>query len=458
MKNGDELHRKCGVRPADDFRRCKLTLALAIMAVGMVLALIAAAIEGWGLHRPYPSNTILFTPVDRFNDFSDMLADASRSNPYLDPFGLYLPLAWVVFRAFAMLPYLFSLTLFLYLGSAGLYLVLVAALRDTVKTPWPRILAALGLLALSYPVLITLDRANLEILLAGLVAAAVYFFGRARYGLGTLFLILGAGLKLYPALLAVLLLRQRRVGWLAIAALGFLASICLSFAVLNLPMETGFTYYARNLVFLKQAYILENYAIEGCASLWNVYKLALITAAHLGLMPPVDFSYDRSFIAQSYTVYSVLMALLAAGLAVHVCLVEKEFLRCAAVLLLYLSISTPLGADYRLLYANIALIALVVLKTRRPYDLTTIVLLALVMVPKKEIFLTYAGHTESNTADVSIQAVLNPLLVTAALAFLVHDGVRLYDPGWTRVRWRRLLRSLLPAQIRQPASTPGTPR
>ena len=57
-------------------------------------------------------------------------------------------------------------------------------------------------------------------------------------------------------------------------------------------------------------------------------------------------------------------------------------------------------------------------------------LMALTLVPKKEIFLTYLGQTDTTYNDVSIGVVLNPLLILAAIALLVHDGWRAACPGW----------------------------
>jgi hypothetical protein len=438
---------------ADDIRRRKLGLVLAILRAGMIVALAWAGMQGWWLGHGYPYNTFLFDPRARFNDFSDMIIDAGRENPYQDPAGIYLPFAWVFFRVFGAMPYDLALTLFLFVASGGLFMLLVAALAGTVRPAWKRVALALALLALSYPVICVVDRANLEIYLACLVAAALYFFARQRYGLGTLCLILSASFKLYPFVFLLLLLRQRRMKWILLGLLGFVAAFFLSFGVLGLPVETGVEFYGRDLVFLTRTYVLENYALEGCASIWNVYKIALITASNFGLMAPVDFSYDGNFIRNSYAVYSTLTALAGLALAFHVCFVEKEFLRCAIALLLYLSVSTPMGADYRLLHAGIALVVLILLRTRRPYDLVILVLLALAMVPKKEIFLAYAGKTETNFADVSIQVVLNPLLVATALAFLVCDGFRLFDSRWAWLRGRRMMRSLLPRRQRKRMET-----
>ncbi len=421
------------------FQRSKLELALGILGAGMLIAAVWAGVQGWWLDKDYPYNTFLYFPGIRFNDFSDYILDARRSNPYLDPFGIYFPFAWEIYRLFAALPGRLGLLVFLFAGFSGLFVLLVTALAGVVRVARERVVLALAFLVLSYPVLMAVDRANLEIYLAGLVAAAIYFMVRARYGLGTLCLLLAMCCKLYPALFLVLLLRQRRFGWMAGSVAAFAVVFVLSFLALSLPLEQGVQFYERNLTFIRSYCVYQNYTLEGCSSLWNVYKVGLLTATRLGLIGPVDFNVGGRFIEISYTIYSGLMAVSALALAVYVCLAEREFLRCAMAVLLYMSVSTPLGADYRLLYANIALVVLILLRTRRPWDFVILVLLALAMTPKKELFLAYAGRTETGMADVSIQVVLNPLLVVAALALLVADSLRVFDAHWARLRWRRLI-------------------
>ncbi len=435
-----------------NFRHRKLTLALAIMGVGMLLAVIWAAVQGWGLGRGYPYNTFLFGPEYRFNDFLDSILDARRVNPYLDPYGIYLPFAWVFFRLFAVLPDSLGLTLFLFAGVGTLYVLLVATLADVVKSPWKRVGASLLLLGLSYPVLIAVDRANLEIYLALLMAGTIYFIDRVQYRMAAACLLVSVCFKMYTILFFALLFQRRRVQMVVVCIVAFLLIDVVSAQLLFLPAGNGLELYGRNLVFFNEQNFYENYDLEGCSSLWNVYKIGLVTAAKLGAIAPVDFSFDGSFIGTSYTVYSVIVALIAVALALHVCIVEREFLRCAIALLLYISIFTPLGSDYRLLYANIALVALVLLKTRRPFDLAILVLVALAMVPKKEFFLTYIGITESGVADVSIQAVLNPLLVLAALILLVRDSFRTFDSSQNWSRLRRQIAAIMTRKKQKPAA------
>jgi hypothetical protein len=433
-----------GISAPVDFRQRKLFLTLWIMGAGMLIALVWNAVQGWVLGKGYPYNTFLFSPISRFGDLSDTIFMSKQINPYVDPITVYGPFTWLCLRPFAALPNSINMIGCFFISLAGLFLLLVAILRPVISKPAHRVLYSLLLMGISYPVLYCFDRGNIEIVLVVLIAGAIFFVARTQYILAMLCLVPAIGLKLYPAFLLVLLFRQRKTTWVICALLASAFITFFSLYYLSLPVQRAWEFHSRNLAFFTHAYFYENLPLEGSCSPWNAFKIVLISAGNLGLINPVDFSFDGNFIRAAYAVYTGCMILLAAGLAIYGCFLEKQFLRCAMALLLYLSLSAPSGGDYRLLYAGVALILLILLKTKRSHDFFILILLALAMVPKKEIFLAYAGHTETGFADVSIQVLLNPLLIFTALLLLLYDGRTYFDPRWTWLRLHRLIRAILP--------------
>ncbi len=425
-----------------DFQRRKLALCLWILGLGMLAAL---GWDGWQegvVHARYPYNTFLYTPEARFSDFSDSLYMACLPNPYDDPNAFYLPLAWVGLRGLAPWPCTVTWAAFLFICLGGLINLLFLALRKVLVHPGKRLGVAFLLVALSYPVAICVDRGNIEILLVLLVAATLYFYHRARYAPAAVCLVVAISLKLYPALLLVLFWRQRKLRLIGLMALAVIVLSLLSLVDLGLPLSETWRLYRADMAFFIQRDVYENYTLEGSAALWNTYKVGLLKAADWGLIPPVDFSFDGRFIAASYTVYTAFMLAVLLVLVLHASIIEKEASRCAILLLLFLSISTPNGADYRLLFVCLALALHVLLKTRRPCDLGVLLLLALVLVPKKEFYIDYVGQSDGGGDQVSLQVVLNPLFIFGAISCLRRDAWLLYDTRWSRRRLGLLLRGL----------------
>jgi hypothetical protein len=437
-----------------DFPRRKLTWTLAIMVAGVLVALLWQGYCGWFLGLAYPYNTFLFVPDSRFSDTAEMMVSSVQPDPYADPQAVYGPFAWLVLRFFSFLPDQLVVIGFFFISVAFLFLLLVELLGPICRTEAGGVVAALALFAFSFPVLICFDRGNAEIVLALLVASAIFLMSRAHYGFAALCLVPAICIKMYPAFLLVLFVRQRKPGWAIVSMVAVGVVTALSLHGLSLSLSSAWESYQRNTINFTRTTILGNLMLENSASPWNAFKVIVASAGKWGLMEPVDFSFNGPFICAAYSVYVGGLGLLAMLLAIYAGVVEKEFARAAMVILLFLSFSVPTGGDYRLLHAEIALVTLITLKSKRAHDWIVLVMLALVMVPKKEIILSYLGKTESGFADVSLNVVLNPVLLLGALFLLVWDGWAHFDRRWSGMRLRMIGRAFMFAGANRRAMNP----
>jgi hypothetical protein len=412
-----------------EFTRHKFHVVLWIMSIGIFLAFSWECYQKYALGKGYPYTTFLFSPAGRFGDFEDTLLTAHLPNPYANPLILYLPFTWAFFRTLFPAPGPADTTIFFFLCLSAITILLTKVLEPIISGPWKRVGYSYFLTGISYPMIFTFDRGNIDILLAALVGGSIYLFARNKFMLGMLCLVPAISFKLYPVIFLVLLLRQRKVALTAFGLIMVFGLNFISMISLALPWKETGEYYERNFTLFTNMYVYQNYSLEGTASIWNAYKVGLIIANKIGRIAPVDFS---------------VMGLINLTLILYVLWVEKEFLRCVVILSLSLTVGTASGGDYRLLYACPALVSLILLKTRRSNDMLILVLVTLVVVPKKLFFLTFAGKTETNFSDVSVDVLLNPILVTAAIALLVYDGCKQSDLRWGQRRFFNLCRAILP--------------
>ena len=394
------------------------------------------------MHKDYPYTTTLGQPAGRYADFTDDTLVATLPNPYVDPTAFYSPAAFLLFRAFSFSDNL-SLILVFFFSVTLLALLLTRLLQSIIPGAWARVALAFFYLALSYPLLFCLDRGNIEILMAPLIGWALFFYCRRRDLAGTACLFPAICIKFYPALLLILLLRRNKAGLAVTCSLAAIAVTLTGAGCFEVPSAQIWASYRQNLGYFRDYCVLDNSTIEGSASLWNAYKITLIALHDAGLIPSITFGFDGAFIRASNHLYSVAMATLALTCAGYAWLHERHQPRGILILLLLLSIAAPSGADYRLLYDSMALALLVILPQQRRGDWLALVLIALAVIPKKEIMLTFIGQTETRVADVSIQALLNPVFILAAMVILIHQS-RPFDRPYAA----RHLRSLLPARWR----------
>ena len=424
----------------DRFRRQKSIVVFCILALGMAVALAWVLWEALVQKKGYPEGCLLWLPDGRFRDFTDVLFISTLPNPYADNTSVYPPAAYIFARLLSGSQAIGLISVYFF-SLAALALLLVQILRPVVPGAWGRVSLAFFFLALSYPLLFCLDRGNLEIILIPSIGWAVYFFSRHRDCAGAACLFPAICLKAYPALFLIFLLRRGKIGLPALCGLGALAVIATSFLVLQAPLTTMWNSYGQNLEFFRDIYILRNAPLEESASPWNAYKILLLALEKNGFIPLIDFDFDGPFIQASYYAYRAVLLMFALLCTGYAWFYERKMIRGALMLLLLFSISAPSGGDYRLTYASLALAFLMVLPDRRRGDWAALILIALAVIPKKEILFTFAGRTETNLCDVPLQALLNPVLVLEAMLLLLYQSRHPF--AWSKLP-SRLRQNLFP--------------
>jgi hypothetical protein len=404
-----------------DFRRRKWTLALRIVGAGIIVAWLWALWARFVLHEDFPYNTILGNPAGRFADFTDDTIFANLPNPYADPTAVYAPAAVVLFRALSFSDEI-SLIIVFFCSITAFALLLTRLLEPIFTGAWFRVAVAFLFLALSYPLLHCLDRGNIEIIMAALLGWSLYFYSRQRDLAGTACLLPAICLKFYPAIFLVLLLRKGKTGLAAATLLTAAVVVLASAACFPAPASEIWASYRQNLVFFTDFYFLDNPALDGPASLWNAYKVILIVLQHGGLIPPFVFGFSGGLIRTSFAIYSTVFTLFSLLCIGYAWLAERHQARGSLMLLLLMSLSVPSGSDYRLIYASMALVLLIVLPTPRRGDWLALVLIAFAVIPKKEVLRTFIGEVNTGYTHVSLQVVLSPLCLLAAMLILLYQS------------------------------------
>lgn len=198
-----------------------------LMVTGFFLAVVSHYVQGVYRRKPYPDNTFLFRPDDGefpgsqdvvgVHGFGDLFFTWRLSgdpSPYLDLgqgaflSSNYLPFTHLLLRPFTWLPY--TLVLVLFLISLSVAVVgLLAAQLSYLDLPL-RLLAAGVLGLLNYPVLLMLDRGNVEGLILLFLAAAILLARREAWVISAVLIGAAAAMKGYPVLFVLVLLGARR--------------------------------------------------------------------------------------------------------------------------------------------------------------------------------------------------------------------------------------------------------
>lgn len=182
-------------------------------------------VAGWAQRDP--SGTLV--GIHAFGDFVLPVYWASLTDPWLEGIN-YPPLALAVFEIFALLPHYLGLTIFLVLMALAMAAPMWWASRhwDTAT----RVLFMVILVVLTGPFLATLDRGNIQGLMPVLLFAMAVLSLRGRWLAVGMVIGFMAALKLYPLVLLMILIGERK--WRAlVVSLATFAGLTLVFLMLT---------------------------------------------------------------------------------------------------------------------------------------------------------------------------------------------------------------------------------
>ncbi|MDX2470852.1 MAG: glycosyltransferase family 87 protein [SAR324 cluster bacterium] len=196
-----------------------------IFGILSILMLVALGYHAFFSYRGFPYSTFLFDPLDRFNDLFNTMRSAIAFNPYRgSKLGLapYFPFAYLISGLYAKIfSPLWVPIMFLSLISAMILLFKNSLANGAKEQRKPLYyIALLFIIFINYPVLFTLDRANIELFIfCGFVVSYLNFKKHPWVADITIAGVIAA--KLYPALFMIFYLKNRQ--YKRIVVIAFLA-------------------------------------------------------------------------------------------------------------------------------------------------------------------------------------------------------------------------------------------
>ena len=392
-------------------------LTLVVLA-GFVLAVGLAYWQGYYLAKPYPYDTFLFNPGDKFaadapgvgvhffGDWYGTWRQTRAGSPYVSA-GLpypsnYFPFTHLMFKPLSWFGYAASTVLLL--GVSWL-LLLWAVWRSTpIEDRVRRAIAVLVIGVLSYPVLFAIDRGNVELVIFLLLWAALLLVERTRYVAAAVPLALAASMKLVPLLLAAVFIPLRQ--WKALALSVGLTAVLSGLALLTFDGSLG-----DNVDGLRQG--LDNFSETTEGGAHGLQHNSTIRGL-FEVLEQEGWSW-LGWAADGHRPIAILVGLVFTGAAI---LLPLALWERVTLLVVTFILVPPVSYDYRLIH--VLLPVLLLMRFARPVPLAAVLLLGFVLIPKGLPILF---------ADVTIGTVLNPLALLALGALVAVTGLRRRQAG-----------------------------
>ena len=394
-----------------DAKRRRLALLASIVLIGTSASVAFHYVMAYYLGRGYPYSTFLFLPSDHFNDWNNTYRYVlhflqGRPAPFV-----YFPLAFLFVAGATLLPMSVGLALLAAAYVTGLASLLWRHALDALPSRQLKLQYAVILVVLSYPVLFTLDRGNLEMLVFLLVGGVFYFVYRRESAWGAgLCLAAAIAMKLYPATLIVLLLAERRLKAAAVAAVGAVALTVGATGILALLTGQTMQSVWDQAYAEKGAY--QGIQVDAGAGMQHSHTLWGLLRAPSLLMNGVEQPWQ-------HTAYVLAVVAIFGLLAAHVLFRERESWRKATLMVLAAIMLPFVSGDYTIPLVYFPLVMFLNSRRVSRYDLVYVALFGLLLIPVDYLYLPALG-----TVDASVSVLVYPAALTALASLTIGDAVR----------------------------------
>ena len=178
----------------------KIKLLTFIILSGFIFAVIYHYVLGAYFQKGYPSNTFLFTPVDRLMDFINVY-NAKSSN--------YFPVANLIINVFCLIkPITRSLIIFLFFSIVPIIFIFWKNLQGSGKID--SITNTVVFTFCTFPILFLIDRANFESFVFIFLCIFIYLYQKGKINYAIIPLAIAISMKLFPAIFLILLFSDRK--------------------------------------------------------------------------------------------------------------------------------------------------------------------------------------------------------------------------------------------------------
>jgi cbb3-type cytochrome oxidase subunit 3 len=396
-------------------RRHKIQFIGLIILVGFFSAVCWHYILGVYCRWPYPFDTFLFLPEDKFNDFFNPCNFCRHNNPYFEDYFItsnYFPLTNVIFYLFSRLPRNFGFILFTTAFVLPFIALIASQLHGGNKCEYTRNVITFSLL--TYPFLIGVDRGNSEGLLF-VSLCAFLLMDDSRPILKSFLLAVPIAMKLYPAAFLVLLAGEKKykqvtlvLVWAALLTIASLLTFKGGFFVNFMHVATGFN--------VNQLPAFSwNDQVYGGVGLFFPMKICLLTINRY-LFPVTAWQEIK-------VAYRLCAVGLLGLVSIYVLFIERERWKKVALLTFVMLLIPEISADYKLLHIFLPLFVFLKVPTPKKSDWFYACMLGLLLIPKSYYFITHLV-TDAGPGTYSIGAIINPLIMTVMSAVIISSGLR----------------------------------
>ena len=257
---------------------------------------------------------------------------------------------------------------------------------------------------MTYPVLFSFERANLENMLFIFIALSLYCYQKNNKIGTVMFLGLASALKLYPLLFIVLFIADKRY-WEAIGTI--LWTMFLTFISLFILKPN----WNQNVISIWEAIAgLSNNCINGTSCIQ--YSISLWASLKFLYLRYFSHTSNVLIFAKSYQIST---ALLGGIVVFFILVVEKQFWRKLTLVISAILLFPIVSNEYKMLYILLPL-AYWINSPAKKDDAWYLILYALLLIPKNYYWVALGGR------EISINEFLNSAILCILMSSVIAQS------------------------------------
>ncbi len=379
----------------------KLSIIVFIILFGFFVGAATFYILGNYLNLPYPFNTFLFNPTTKFSDFFVSLP----KSPFAEVNGVYFPISYILLIPFVLIKNKIISYLIFYSIFLGFVLFLnIKFCTCKSLNKLQNIQNIFILTFLSYPMLYSFDRGNIDTLLFIPFALSIFFFKNENYFFSAVLLALENAMKPFMLPFVLLFLFKKKYKEFFLNLILTVFFIILGFELTNGNFYDNICHFIINCKsFMISDVYNPTFASGRASSLLSLIKLIFCLNWHI--LSPQSLLKYYNYIAGFLTLIFVTFAWK-----------EKVFWKQIMILTLFVALSSHVFFDYKLIFFFIPLLLFITTTEKSKFDCAYATLFGLLMIPKG--FFIYFTHLQI----VCLGVAVNPILMIIFTILLVSDS------------------------------------
>lgn len=381
----------------------KIFLLSNIVLVGFFVAVIFHYICANVFHLGDPYNTFLLYPSWVLGDVTGLLDVSKNLYPFQTPNIMinYLPLAYLLLFPFALIKsQLVACYLLISIFLCTFSILNLKFFSCNNLTKLQNFQNIFILTIMTYPLLYLLERSNIDMFILFFMGAFVYAFKTKKYSLSSTLLAIMNAIKPLTLIFLVLYIYEKKWEELFFSLFLTFLLIIFGFMFLHGDFLAQLEVLKINLSWYVNKFIYDPF--EGATNSLSIYlALKLILCGRLKLM-------QTALLYNIYTVISVFLT----GFTIYFSWKEKVFWKRITLLTLYTLTVPYVVFDYKLIFLFIPIWLFVNTDKKSKYDLMYTILFALLLIPKKQIWLM---------GLYQFGVYVNPIIVLIFMGLIVFE-------------------------------------